>query len=150
MAGIEGRGRPLYELRVRGLRAGEMELLIWQLPSPATPRLRTPEKTATLKGRALEIVEMKVLRRLRHAGIRLGIVRRNDEKAFQIDEDLALNLGLMFRALAPMRSIERMRKVADGIDRMSREEAGYWMGMAVHRKNPRLVLAALRVLLTAN
>lgn len=150
MARNEGRGRPLYELRVRGLRAGEMGLQIWQLPSPATPRLRTPEKTATLKGRALGIVETKVLRRLRHAGIRLGIVRRNDEKAFQIDEDLALNLGLMFRTLAPMRSIERMRRVAEGIDRLSREEAGYWMGMAIHRKRPRRVLAALRVLLTAN
>jgi hypothetical protein len=47
-----------------------------------------------------------------------------------------------------MRSIDRIRAVADGIDEMSREEAGYWLGMAMHRKNPRRVLAALRMLLT--
>jgi hypothetical protein len=41
-----------------------------------------------------------------------------------------------------------MRLVAEGIDQMSREEAAYWLGMAVHRKNPRRVLTALRVLMT--
>lgn len=35
-----------------------------------------------------------------------------------------------------------------GIDHMSREEACYWLGMAMHRRYPRHVLAALRPLLT--
>ena len=65
-----------------------------------------------------------------------------------MEEDLALNLALLFRVLAPMRSIDNIRAVSDGIDKMSREEAGYWLGMAVHRVYPRRVLAALRVLLT--
>ena len=107
------------------------------------------ERTAALKGRALEIVETRVLRRLRSAGIRLSGIRNGDSERFEMDEDLALNLALMFRVLAPMRSIPRMRAVSEGVDKMSREEAGYWLGMAVHRKNPRLVLAALRILLTA-
>jgi hypothetical protein len=47
-----------------------------------------------------------------------------------------------------MRSIDRITQVADGIDQMSREEAGYWLGMAMHRRYPRRVLAALRLLLT--
>ena len=47
-----------------------------------------------------------------------------------------------------MRNLDRIRQVADGIDQMSREEAGYWLGMAMHRKYPRRVLAALRTLLT--
>lgn len=144
------RGRPLYELRAKGLRGGEMMLEIWQLPSPSTPRLKTPERTAALKGRALEIIETRVLRRLRQAGIRLSALRKDDNRSFDMDEDLALNLALMFRTLAPMRSIDRMRRVAEGIDRLSREEAGYWMGMAIHRRRPRRVLAALRVLLMAN
>jgi hypothetical protein len=41
-----------------------------------------------------------------------------------------------------------MRLVAEGIEDIGREEAAYWLGMAVHRKNPRRVLAALRMLLT--
>jgi len=31
---------------------------------------------------------------------------------------------------------------------MGQEEAAYWLGMAMHRVNPRRVLSALRMLLT--
>ena len=56
-----------------------------------------------------------------------------------------LMLGLLFRTLAPMRSRDNMRAVADGIEAMGHEEAAYWLGMAMHRKHPRRVLTALPV-----
>ena len=65
-------------------------------------------------------------------------------RGYNLPEDLALRLGLLFRALAPMRSRERMRSVTEGIEAMGREEAAYWLGMAMHRQNPRRVLTALR------
>jgi len=64
-----------------------------------------------------------------------------------IDEELAISLGLLFRALAPMRNRNHMAAVAAGIEIMTKEEAGYWLGMAMHRKHPRRVLRALRFLL---
>ena len=143
-----GSVHPVYELRMCGLGGGDIELAIWQLPTPATPRLHEPERTAALKGRALRMVESKVLRRLKGTGIKLKPLQKGKTDAQPLDEDLALNLALLFRTLAPMRSIDRIRMVAEGVDRMTREEAGYWLGMAVHRKRPRRVLAALRILLT--
>ena len=87
------------------------------------------------------------LRRLNKSGIRIaplgGMIQR-----FSVDEELALNLGLLCRVLAPMRHAERMRLVALRIDAMNPAEAAYWLGMAMHRKNPRRVLSALRLLLT--
>ena len=139
---------PVYELRAHGLGRGDVELSIWQLPSVATPRLKEPERTATLKGRGLSLVENRVLKRLRSQGVKLRDLNKGQQQTARLDEDIALNLALLFRALAPMRSIDRIRMVAEGIDNMSREEAGYWLGMAVHRSRPRRVLAALRVLLT--
>lgn len=139
---------PVFELRLKGLGNGELDLSIWQLPSPATPRLSEPERTASLWGRSLRLVENRVLKRLRGQGIRLRDLRKGETQRAALDEDIALNLALLFRALAPMRSIDRIRAVAEGIDNMTREEAGYWLGMAVHRSHPRRVLAALRVLLT--
>lgn len=141
-------GRPLYELRAAGLGGGQIVLEVWQLPSPSTPRLQSKERTAALGGRGLEVIEARVLRRLKAAGIRLPDLPKGGSKTYEIDEELALNLALLFRVLAPMRSLDRIRQVAEGIDQMSREEAGYWLGMAVHRKYPRRVLAALRILLT--
>ena len=135
---------PRYELRVhrRGPAAAEYE--IWRMPAPAAPGLRV----AGLRGRNLELVEHRVLQRLARAGVKPG--RRADvgNRGYALDEELALRLGLLFRALAPMRSRENMRAVADGIEIMEREEAAYWLGMAMHRKRPRRVLTALRSLLT--
>jgi hypothetical protein len=54
----------------------------------------------------------------------------------------------MFRALAPMRQRGYIKACAEGIEAMPKEEAAYWLGMAMHRRNPRRVLMALRALLT--
>ena len=139
---------PAYEFRVGGLGGKKLRIEIWQMPSPATPRLKKPERLAGLKGRVLEIVETLVLRRLKAMGIRSAHLKTDDQRRIPLDEDLALNLALLFRVLAPMRNIDKIRIVARGVDAMSREEAGYWLGMALHRKKPRRVLAALRLLLT--
>lgn len=139
---------PVYELRVAGIDSVEIEVSVWQLPSVSTPRLQQPERTASLAGRPWRMVESRVSKRLRQIGISIAHVKKGQSIGFPIDEEIALNLSLLFRVLAPMRSIDRIRMVVDGIDKMSREEAGYWLGMAVHRIYPRRVLAALRVLLT--
>lgn len=144
---------PQYELRARSWRAGDDELEVWQVPAPATPHLRSAIRVAGLRGRNLELVQHRVLRRLAQAGVRTG-PRRADELilgepcAYAITEHLALTLGLLFRTLAPMRSRENMLRVAEGIEAMGQEEAAYWLGMAMHRVNPRRVLSALRMLLT--
>jgi hypothetical protein len=139
---------PKYELRLNVEGRGAYQLEVWQLPSPSTPRLTTPEYVATIKGTSLRLMEPRLLKRLRGLGVSLGKMTAGRQDAWQINEEAALTLGLLFRTLAPMRSIDRIRAVADGIDDMSREEAGYWLGMTMHRKNPRRVLAALRMLLT--
>ncbi|MCP5120651.1 MAG: hypothetical protein GY953_58400 [bacterium] len=141
--------RPAYQLRAAGIGGGQLRLEIWELPTPATPRLKAPELTASLKGRGLEIVETRLLKTLKRAGIRLPDLKKGEAWERDLDEDLALSLSLLFRTLAPMRSTDRIRMVAAGVDEMSREEAGYWLGMAVHRKRPRRVLAALRMLLSS-
>jgi hypothetical protein len=139
---------PKYELRVRKHGLGETELQIWQLPSPASPHLMHSVRVAGLRGRNLELVEHRVLKRLSLAGIKLLSNASSRTTGYRISEDLALRLGLLFRTLAPMRSRESIRQVAEGIEAMGREEAAYWLGMAMHRKNPRRVLTALRFLLT--
>lgn len=139
---------PQYELRLDVPESGNWQLEILQIPSVATPRLTAPEHLATLKGAALRLLENRVLKRLARVKIQLGTLRPGKQRSWPLDEETALVLGLLFRVLAPMRNLDRIREVADGVEEMSREELGYWLGMAMHRPYPRRVLAALRLLLT--
>ncbi|NDY57380.1 hypothetical protein G3N56_11570 [Desulfovibrio sulfodismutans] len=139
---------PQYELRARQRPALGLDLDVWQVPSPSTPNIAAPVRIAGLGGRNLSLVEHRILRRLGKAGIGLGGIALAGVKRFPLDENMALNLGLLFRVLAPMRNRDNMRAVAEGVEAMAQEEASYWLGMAMHRKNPRRVLMALRILLT--
>lgn len=139
---------PSYEVRVRRHGPGDTEVEVWQLPTLASPHVTTPTRVAGLRGRNLDLVEHRVLRRLAQEGVRLTGREGTRREGHRISEDLALSLGLLFRVLAPMRSRDAMRAVADGVEAMGREEAAYWLGMTMHRKNPRRVLTALRFLLT--
>lgn len=140
-------GQPRYELRAESLGSGNLQLEVWQLPSAATPQITRPVRVAGLKGRNLALIEHRILQRLAKASINLGGLKRKQPKTYPLDEDLALILGLIFRVLAPMRSRDSILACVEGIEVMGREEAAYWLGMAIHRKNPRRVLAALRLLL---
>jgi hypothetical protein len=140
---------PRYEVRLNRGR-GTSEISIWQTPSSATPHIKEPLRLGGLGGRNLELVEHRVLRRLAAAGLRADYTRASPREphGHSLDEQTALRLALIFRALAPMRDRDRMRAVAEGIEAMSGEEAAYWLGMTLHRANPRRVLTALRYLLT--
>ena len=146
-AAPRGGTRPQYELRARKRGPGDLLLEIWQLPSIATPGMKEPLYVGGLGGRNLALVDHRVLKQLRGAGVELGAIRTGEGARRDVDEELALRMALTFRALAPMRNRASMRAVAEGIDAMAREEAAYWLGMALHRKHPRRVLMALRCLL---
>lgn len=139
---------PSYEVRARRTAGNDLQVEIWQMPSPASPHIHVPVRMAGLAGRNLEINQIRIVKKLKDAGIRLEVMPIEGLRS-PIHEDAALRLSLLFRTLAPMRSRAAMVHVAEGIESMAREEAAYWLGMAVHRKNPRRVLTALRILLTA-
>ena len=139
---------PRYELRVRRQVPVEADYEVWQMPAVATPHVTAPTRVAGLGGRNLQLVEHRVLKRLARAGVKLGSASGRMRRGYALTEDLAVTLGLLFRALAPMRSRDNMRAVAEGIEAMGREEAAYGLGMAMHRRRPRRVLTALRMLLT--
>jgi hypothetical protein len=147
--GTEERGgsEPAYELRVANHGTGDLEMEVWQVPSAATPALKSPRRLAGLRGRNLSLMEHRVLKKLSEARVEIQGILPGISQKLPVAELPALQLALLFRVLAPMRNRDNMKQVADGIEEMSAEEASYWLGMAVHRTNPRRVLMALRFLL---
>lgn len=143
-------GHPQYELRSHQRGPSDLLLEVWQVPSTATPDLHEPRRVAGLGGGKLLLVENVVLRRLRQDKVSLSRLTKGQSRRDPLSEDLALAMGLLFKLLAPMRNVASIENCARGIEAMAREEAAYWLGMAMHRKNPRRVLAALRLLLSSN
>ena len=150
MTQVIASGRPAYELRSKQRGPSDLELEVWQVPSTATPELKEPRRVAGLSGHKLLIVEGSVLRKLKTEKVSLAKLKKGESRRDALSEDLAMAMGLLFKLLAPMRNVSSMENCARGIDAMAREESAYWLGMAMHRKNPRRVLAALRLLLSAN
>jgi hypothetical protein len=140
---------PRYELRLYRHGPGDSEMRVYRLPV-ATSEDGEAVFVGGLRGSALERFEPHILRILRQQGVRLGPGQPGRRNTLALDEDSALILGLLFRTLAPMRNRENMQACVDGIERMGREEAAYWLGMVMHRRKPRRVLQALRIVLNAS
>jgi hypothetical protein len=141
-------GGPKYELQIAVDRKGAWTMAVWQIPSSATPGIAEPQVAGVLGGEGLRFLETRLLRRLSRLRIQPARLKAGEVREWSLDEDSALGLALLFRAIAPMRNLDRIGQVADAIEAMSREEAGYWLGMSMYRERPRRVLAALRLLLT--
>ena len=140
-------GEPCYQLRAWIQSLDEGSLVVWQLPTPATPHVMAPLHLAGLRGRNLALIQPRLLRPLARLQIEVSPLLRQVEQTFPLPEEWALRLALLFRALAPMRNRDNMTTCAEAVLAMPQEEAAYWLGMALHRKNPRRVLMALRCLL---
>lgn len=146
-AGVDRDAAPFYELRRGKTDTGELIFAVWQRPSPATPHLSEARYIGGLQGRNVALIEHRLFRRLRALSIEATGLLPGASRRSRLPEDEALRLGLLFRLLAPMRSRPNMRACLDGVETMGREEASYWLGMAMNRKHPRRVLMALRFLL---
>jgi hypothetical protein len=141
--------RPVYEFRLAASPAGVYEYSIWRAGTTGTVTRQPAERVAALRGPAAQVVETRILRLLARAGVKPGPIRLGEKRTFAIGEDWALTLALLLRVLGPMRDLDQIREVAERIEDMSREEAGYWLGLSIYRDNPRRVMAALRLLLTS-
>ena len=99
---------PQYEVRIRHHGLGDTEIEVWRMPSPATPQLTSPTRLAGLRGESLELVEHRVFKQMQRAGLRISSLRpvparkqvERQVQGYNIPEELALTLGLLFRVLA--------------------------------------------------
>lgn len=140
---------PRYDLRLYRHGPGDSEMRVYRLPVVGIEDGQAVF-VGGLRGSGLERFEPRILRILRQHGVRLGPGTPGHRNVQDLDEETALVLGLLFRTLAPMRNRDNMQACVDGIERMGREEAAYWLGMVMHRRKPRRVLQALRIVLNAS
>jgi hypothetical protein len=133
---VEPAGTSGYELRLEQARSFEAE---------------APDVRVVGRARAAAVAAAvdQVLDALRRAGHRTTELRPGRNAAFDLPEDAAVRLGLLFLALRPLSKTTRMEHVAEGIRRMAPEEAFYWFSKCASpaSADARRAQHALRVLL---
>lgn len=82
---------PLYQLQAKNHGADDLEIELWELPSPATPHITKPVRIAGLRGRNLALVESQIFRNLSKAGIKIN-PEIGKEQTFEIDEEVSLTI----------------------------------------------------------
>lgn len=93
-----------------------------------------------VNGSRLAQITGSVQELLRGANIRGG--QWTSTKPFDLAPGPGAHLELLLRAVKPLRRIDRVAAVADGVAGMSREESAYWHAQTFRRRG----LQALRVL----
>jgi hypothetical protein len=98
-------------------------------------------------GSPMQAVFDKVVEAVKVKGGRASDIRPDRKAPFQLDEETAVRLGLLFLAIKPLRKVARMEAIRDATAAMSAEEAYYWYSKCSSAAAGRRATKAFRILL---
>ncbi len=101
--------------------------------------------SATIDGLRLVSSWDLILDILRDNKVKPSAIHRDRKSPLTLSEASGVRLLLLFKAIAPMSSLDHIRSVQQGVWAMSDEEAYYWFSKC-HGLNARRALQALRIL----
>ena len=141
-----------FELRVETRRNNELMLELWQHPNESTKgkRLRRPQRVERIWGLPFRAASEDMLSLVQQAGHAIGAFRPTKGKPLRLSEDAGVRLSVLAMALKPLRKLERIREIEEGVAEMSREEVTYWYAKALGAttyNDRRRVMKAMRILL---
>lgn len=142
------RPRRDFELRVlpRGDRGYGLALL--QTPVGKENGEGQEELVVRIWGDPLRSVMDQVLQAIKRGGYRSTDLGRSRRDPFEVPEEEAVRLGLLFLALKPLRKHRRIEEVAARIRAMEPEEVYYWFSKATSSEDGRRARRALRILVS--
>lgn len=140
-----GTGR-WFELALRQRRTGR-ELVLWQwerrVENGRVVGRPKRQRVGVLAGRPLAVAEND----LQHLLGRAGVQELERSGRLELAEPLGARLGVLFLALRPLRRVERMVRLVEGVRQLADEEAYYWYAQCTAPGRAAKGRRALRILL---
>lgn len=127
-----------FEIRSIPAERGRRRLYLVQLPlrTRLIAGVDAPVTIAQIDGATLDAAEGAVaaLLELPGEGVEFlggasGETPFSSPATYQVEEDLALSLALIFNGVNSLRSEEKIREIVDGVSRMPAEQAKTWVAM---------------------
>ena len=86
----------------------------------------------TLTGWRARLVKRELLRKLNMKEV---ISTKNGVKVFEVEENPAIRVMLLLKAVAPVKKEERLRRLTKEILRMDDSEVMWWFSLYLRRRN---------------
>jgi len=146
-----------FKLQVELFRDNEMLLTLFQeMPRRGRARRASPRllRIERIWGKPLAVAYETIRDILHDDGHRVSSLRpgarRTGNSMLSVGEDAGVRLGLLMKAIKPLRKLERIRRIVEEIGEMPREEALYWFSKAINSPSDserRRAMKAMRILL---
>lgn len=144
----DDRPRRNFELRVLPRGEREYGLALLQTPVGKENGKGEEEMVVRIWGDPLRSIMDQVLRAIKKGGYRPTDLGRSRRAPFELPEEEAVRLGLLFLALKPLRKHRRIEEVAAHVRTMEPEEVYYWFSKTTSSEDGRRARRALRILMS--
>lgn len=102
-------------------------------------------KIATLRGWAVTACHAGLADLLRQEGYPPAVLARPQAEALSLSEDTGIHLALVFRLVRPLKRLDRVHNVLQGLARMSPDERHYFFARIQYPGKGRYMERALRL-----
>lgn len=134
-----------YQLRVLKDHDNAVRLELWQVPYNRSPQAEDPHKVGTLRGLPLTACHSGLTEVLGREGHSPSVLSRPRPEAVELTEDGGIYLALLFRLIRPLKRIDRIQNVFQGLSRMTPDERQYFFARIQYPGKGRYMERALRL-----
>lgn len=137
--------RKPYQLRVLKDHDNAVRLELWQMPYNGSPQPEDTQKVGTLRGLPLMACHAGLTEVLQREGQPPSVLSRPKAEAVELTEDAGIYLALLFRLVRPLKRLDRIQNVFQGLARMTADERQYFFARVQYPRKGRYMERALRL-----
>ncbi|AEW03638.1 hypothetical protein Sulac_0064 [Sulfobacillus acidophilus DSM 10332] len=134
-----------YRLKVSLDHDNALRLELWQVGYSPRETERTPLKVGTLRGVPLTVSHTGLVELLQKEGYGPGWLTRPQPEPAELTENTGILLALWFRLVQPVKKIERIQNIIQGLARMTPDERQYFFARIRYPGKGRYMERALRL-----
>ncbi len=135
-----------YQLRILKDHDNAVRLELWQEAyNNANEEEQAPLKVGTLRGTQFLACQPGLVEALKSEGHPSSVLTRPQSNPVGLTEDTGIYLGLLFRLARPLRRVERIHNVVQGLVRMTPDERRYFYARVQYPGKGRYMERALRL-----
>ena len=134
-----------YQLRVLKDHDNAVRLELWQVPYNRSLQSEDPHKVGTLRGSPLIACHGGLTEALQQEGHPPSVLSRPQPDPVTLTEDGGIYLALLFRLIRPLKRIDRIQNVFQGLSRMTPDERQYFFARIQYPGKGRYMERALRL-----